>query len=174
MFGNILNQNEDLSKLLPKFDGRPFVFVLDQIDIVPMGDDMRVFIKTLAEDSHLTKGYSVLVLCSNALNAKTMWDWNWHEKIDLLSELRGQPPAAYRWEENDVEQWMDEFKEANPSRRDTVQWDLLKDAAVLAGTPGFLVKHALTANANSRYEEWFKCAQCNNELWNSGEKILEY
>jgi hypothetical protein len=42
---------EKLSQVLPKSDGRPFVFVIDQIDNASFGEDMRVFLKTLAEDS---------------------------------------------------------------------------------------------------------------------------
>ena len=177
MFGNLVNPNEKISEILPKFDGRPFIFVLDQIDNAPMGEDMRVFIKTLAEDSHLTKLYAVLVICSDASNAKTMWDWNGHEKIAMLNELRDQSPAIYRWGKDDVEQWLIGFQVANPSgplQQGTVGWERLKESAIIAGTPGFLVETALIANANSPSEGWIKRAKYRSELWNMGEKVLEY
>ena len=177
MFGNLLNSNERLSEVLPKFDGRPFVFVLDQIDNAPMDEDMRVFMKTLAEDSVLTKTYAVLVLCSDAFNAKTMWEWNAQEKITMLNEVHGQSPAIYRWDKDDIEQWLIGFQETNPSgplQPGSVCRERLKESAIIAGTPGFLVETAIATNAITPSEAWKKRAQYKYELWNLGEKVLEY
>jgi hypothetical protein len=177
VFGNLVNPNEKVSEILPKYDGRPFVFVLDQIDNAPMGEDMRVFIKTLAEDSHLTKLYVVLVICSDASNAKIMWDWNSHEKIVMLNDLKGNSPGVYRWDKKDIEQWLNEFQEMNSydslkRPQGTMWWDHLKESAIVAGTPGFLVEIVPTANANSETEGWLQRAEYKNELWKIGAKML--
>ena len=40
---------------------------------------------SVAEDSSLTRSYVVLLLTADALNARTMWEWNGHKKIVLMS-----------------------------------------------------------------------------------------
>jgi hypothetical protein len=80
-FGELLRTREKLSQILPKSDGRPFVFVFDQVDGVPYGKDMRRFVMSVAEYRPLTRSYVVLILTANALDARTMWEWNGHEKI---------------------------------------------------------------------------------------------
>ena len=82
-----------------KSDGRPFVFVFDQVDSVPYGEDMKRFIMSVAEESYLTRRYVVLILTADAVNAKTMWEWNGHEKIVLMSDIRRQSPMNYRWDQ---------------------------------------------------------------------------
>ena len=193
MFGNLVHPNEKISDVLPKFDGRPFIFVLDHIDNAPMDEDMRVFIKTLAEDSHLTKLYTVLVICSDASNARMMWEWNGHDKIVMLNELRDQSPLTYRWEKDMIEQWLIKFNVANPSgplQLGTDSWVRLKESAIIAGTPGFLVETALAANITTvklrdirhipKYCEhlanggiWMKRATYTRGLWDMGERVLD-
>jgi hypothetical protein len=70
---------------------------------VPYGDNMKRFIMSVAEDSYLSRSYVVLILTANAVNAKTMWEWNGHEKIVLMSDIRCQSPMNYRWDQDDVE-----------------------------------------------------------------------
>jgi hypothetical protein len=82
-----------------KSDGRPFVFVFDQVDSVPYGEDMKRFIMSVAEDSYLTRRYVVLILTADAVNAKTMWEWNGHEEIVLMSDIHRQSPMNYRWDQ---------------------------------------------------------------------------
>ena len=177
MTGNLLNGTEKLSQILPKIDGRPYVFVLDQIDQAPMDNDMRVFMTTLAEDSCLTKAYAVLAVCSDASVAKTTWDWNGREKIVLLSESLGRSAVEYRWDENAIEQWLIQFQAANPSsplQKNTHLRDRLKEAAITAGTPGFLTEIAPSVSPRTSQEEWTNRAHGTNELWKIGEKMLEY
>eukprot|EP01041_Mallomonas_annulata_P006509 gene6510-13143_t len=178
VFGNLLNPSEKLSDLLPKFDGRPFVFVVDQMDNAPMDNEMRVFMKTLAEDSHLTKSYTVLAICSDASNAKTIWEWNGHEKIILLSDRSGRSPTAYRWEKEDIERWFVGFQDAFPSSllqgMTSSLRDRVKELAVTAGTPGFLVEMVFPTDINSTNDEWTKRAKYKHELWKIGEQMLEY
>ena len=58
--GKILKPYEKLSDLLPSGSGSLFVFVIDQAENMVLDENMRVFMKTLAEDSNLVKTYSEL------------------------------------------------------------------------------------------------------------------
>lgn len=150
------------------------MFVLDSIDIVSLGEDMRRFLKTLAEDSHLTRSYVVLVLTSDASNARTMWEWNGHDKIVMMNDLNRESPLDCRWDAEDIEEWLVKYAESNNDSRlrdVTAYQNLLKEAAITAGTPGFLVENV--QSTRDRYNIWSRRALFKNEQWINGGKELE-
>ena len=163
-FGNLLLASERLSQILPKSDGRSYVFVLDSIDSVSLGEDMRRFLKTIAEDSHLTRSYVVLVFTSDASNARTMWEWNGHEQIVMMNDLNRESPLDYRWDAEDIKEWLVKYAESNDE-------SLLKEADISAGTPGFLVENV--QSTRDRYNVWSRRALFKNEQWINGGKELE-
>jgi hypothetical protein len=173
-FGNLLHPNEKLSKLLPQSDSPPYVFVLDQIDNVLLGEDMRVFIKTLAEDSSFTKSYVVLVLTADASNARTMWDWNGREKIVLMNDLNGESPMIYRWDPDDIEEWLRKHVVLNkdsPLQEGTALRKLVKEAATIAGTPGFL-RESVQLVETIKYDGLKRRALFKSEQWEVGANEL--
>lgn len=175
-FGELLRPGERLSQILPKSDGRPYVFVFDQVDSVPYGVDMRRFIAHLAEDSELTRSYVVLVLTNDSSNAKTMWEWNGHEKIVLMSDLRFKSPLEYRWNEEDVEKWLVKYIESNEQsalQEGSILRNILKVGAITAGTPGFLIETVKSLDAGPYDVDVIKNrASYISEQWKFGANEL--
>jgi hypothetical protein len=178
-FGELLRTSEKLSHILPKSDGRPFVIVFDQVDDLPYGEDMKRFMMSVAEDSYLTRSYVVLILTANAVNAKTMWEWNGHEKIVLMSDIRRQSPMNYRWDQDDVEKWIVKYAESNAQRgleEGASFRNYLKTSAITAGTPGFLIENvASQASDVSIFVDGVmdERATYKNEQWKFGENKLK-
>ena len=178
-FGELLQTNEKLSQILPKSDGRPFVFVFDQVDGVPYDEDMKRFIMSIADDSSLTRSYVVLILTANAVNAKTMWEWNGHEKIVLMSDIRYQSPMNYRWDEDDIEKWIVKYAESNEQRgleEGASFRNYFKTAAITAGTPGFLIENVTSQVSDDRVfvdDAMGERAAYKNEQWKFGANKLK-
>jgi hypothetical protein len=178
-FGELLRTSEKLSQILPKSDGRPFVFVFDQVDSVPYGEDMKRFIMSVAEDSYLTRRYVVLILTADAVNAKTMWEWNGHEKIVLMSDIRRQSPMNYRWDQEDIEKWIVKYAELNDQsglEEGASFRNYLKAAAITAGTPGFLIENVISHVSDvSEFvdDAMNERAMYKNEQWKFGGNKLK-
>jgi hypothetical protein len=85
---------DHLSKMLTAPIERPYVIVFDQCDNLDFGSKSKVFMKTLAEDSALSRTYVVIALCANAAKAQVMWGWNGRSKITLVGEGHQR---LYRW-----------------------------------------------------------------------------
>ena len=177
-FGNTYNPNEKLSKFLPKFNGIPNVVVLDQLDNAQFGEEMRIFIKTLAEDSSLTKSYIAFAILSDAYKAKMMYDWNSHEKIVLLQGPYA-PPTLYQWDTEDVEKWFSKDFLLHPSSSllsAPMDQARIKEIAITAGTPGFLVDMMSFVRTDSEYhrycDDWERGAAFRRQAWEDGCKML--
>ena len=178
-FGNTFNANEKLSQILPEFNGIcPYVVVLDQLDNAQFGEEMRIFIKTLAEDSSLTKSYVTFAILSDAYKAKVMYEWNSHEKIVLLNDPY-TAPNAYQWDSEDVEKWFSEYFVLHPSSSllsAPMDQARIKEIATIAGTPGFLVdmmSFVRTDSAYHRYcDTWEQGAAFRRQAWEGGCKMI--
>ena len=177
-FGNTFNANEKLSKILPKFNGCPYVVVLDQLDNSNFGEEMRIFIKTLAEDSCLTKSYITFAILSDAYKAKIMYDWNGHEKIVLLNGPY-TPSTVYQWDSEDVEKWFSDYFALNPTSpllASPMDQARIKEIAITAGTPGFLVDMMSFVRTDSEYhrycDDWERGAAFRRQAWEDGCKML--
>ena len=162
--GQILKPHEKLSDLLPDGCGSRFVFVIDQAENMVADEGARVFMKTLAEDSTLAKTYLTIVICSDAAKAKTMWEWNGRTKIVLMTR---HSLKEYRWTSKDIETWLNHFSKTHSELAEgSYERVTIQDAAVVAGTPGFLIDE--TSNAKIFKEKKIKAnAKYYDELWNS-------
>jgi hypothetical protein len=145
---------------------------------VPYGDNMKRFIMSVAEDSYLTRSYVILILTANAVNAKTMWEWNGHEKIVLMSDIRCQSPMNC-WDQDDVEKWIVKYAESNEQRgleeRASFR-NYLKTAAISAGTPGFLIENVTSQVYDDSVfvdDAMDERAAYKNEQWKFGENRLK-
>lgn len=82
--GQILRNEEKLSDLLPSphivdndnFTRKPYVIIFDQMENEVCDELMRVFVKTMAEDSAIVKSYVVVLITADAGKAKTTLLWN--------------------------------------------------------------------------------------------------
>jgi mannose/fructose/N-acetylgalactosamine-specific phosphotransferase system component IIB len=71
----------------------------------------------MAEDSHRTKKYVVLVLCADATKVSTMNEWNGGVKIKLVNDDH----LAYKWSNTQIDKWI----ELNMKDHKTI--DIVKD-----------------------------------------------
>ena len=177
-FGVILQPMDHLSKFLIAPKEKPFVIVLDHCEDINHLDSMRVFIKSTAADSTLSKSYVVFILCSDPLQASNMWDWNGRQKIGPIGT---EEPIDYKWKEKDIDLWLDHYMKQNPDsflKNDTLRYHL-RNAAMIAGTPGFLVDCISTQEGNhtdidSMTEQWDKNASLINEQWKNTAKACSW
>lgn len=125
---------------------------------------------SVAEDSSLTRPYVILILTADALNARTMWEWNGHEKIVLMSF---KSPMNYRRDEEDVEMWIVKYVEISKQyglNGRTSFRNFLKAAAITAGTPGFLIEIVEGGDVGLSWNDAMrKRAMEKNEQLNSGQ-----
>ena len=97
-----------------------------------------------------------------------MWDWNGRQKIDPLGTLN---PLDYRWSDNEVDLRINFHTKQNPGSflEDDSLLKCLRNAAVIAGTPGFLVSSAQIGN----YEKSDSCngTEAHYTLMNYGRMV---
>lgn len=114
--GRILRNEEKLSDLLPSshsidnFTRKPYVIIFDQMENEVCDEVLRVFIKTMAEDSAIVKSYVVVLITADASKAKTTLLWNGKQKIVMLA---GCDLMKYRWNANEIDDWIDKYAAKN-------------------------------------------------------------
>lgn len=81
--GPLLSEHERLRDLLPR-GNKPYVIVLDQMENQVTDEALRVFTKTLAEDSVFTKSYVVILVTTNPMQANIMNEWNGRQQLALI------------------------------------------------------------------------------------------
>ena len=165
-----LKQNDDLSSMINAPPDKPYVIVIDQCDNFNFDEKMRLFIKSIAEDSHRTKKYIIMVLCSDAQKASTMNEWNGGVKIKVVRH----DYKAYKWSNTQIDRWI-ENNIANHERinnRNESHFNKFKEAALIAGTPDFLIINSLSKEHKSLKDiehSWIRNAEYLNKIWDSGE-----
>jgi hypothetical protein len=171
-FGALLLENEKLSDLMPYSKGHPpVVFVFDQMDNVKTTDELKCFIKTLAEDSTLVKSYVVIVILHDADIAHSMREWNGRQKIVILSD---HDVFRYKWNENDISEWLKNYSRTIFLEDDDFQRTQFITYASKAGTPGFLYNYAEKAENFSKYEnDIAQSAKYYDTLWSSGKSSID-
>jgi hypothetical protein len=151
----------------------PYVIVFDQCDNLNFDSKTSVFMKTLAEDSVLSKSYVVIALCASAVKAKIMWGWNWRSKITLVGARRQQ---AYKWREAEIDQWIEHYLKYHEDscRTDETMRDEFKAAAIKAGAPEFLVTNVLPSEnaVGGTVADWQKNAEFYERAWSKGQTLL--
>ena len=103
-----------------------------------------------------------------------MWDWNERQKIDPLGTLT---PLDYMYSENEVDLRINFLKKQNPGS--LLEGDsllkCLRNAAVIAGTPGFLgAQTGKYENSYSTRNRWDRGALFFNELWKNGAETITW
>lgn len=169
----MLSQNEHLSYLIDAPANKPFVIVIDQCDNLEFNDKLRKFIKVLAEDSHKTKKYVVLAICTDAAKAATMKEWNGGIKIKLVNDKYN----AYKWSVSQIEKWIDghlkDHKTINPINN-IAHFNKFKNAAIVAGTGDFLITNTCPTEHQSFYEiekSWNAKSNYVGQIWKSGQLL---
>lgn len=168
-----LTQNEHLSTLIEVPSNKPFVIVIDQCDNLDFNDKLRKFIKVLAEDSHGSKKYVVLAICTNAAKAATMKEWNGGIKIKLLNHKYN----AYKWSVSQIEKWIEQnlkdHKTINPINN-IAHYNKFKKAAIVAGTGDFLITNTCPTENQSLSEienSWNAKSNYVGQIWGSGQLL---
>lgn len=131
--------------------------VIDQLENLRRTDQLNRFVKSLAEESILTKTFVVMAVTKDPSYARGLLELNGRTKIRSVGDA-----THYKWTESQVDQWIN-FKS-------TVQnGPALKIGGVDAGTPGFLVD-----NADEQKETVIVQAgeYCKN-LWSAGLKLFQ-
>jgi hypothetical protein len=178
--GEIQKPGEFLSQLLGyklNIGEKPFVIVFDQFENVMTDENLRVFVKTLAEDSVLCKSYVVVIISSNPSKTITMWGWNGRQKITIIGGKLAF--ARYKWNETDIDQWIREFRKSNSSvpglEESSATLIKIKEAALKAGTPEFLVTNipnAAECIMEDKMETMSEGANYYEQLWTLGMQLF--
>ena len=116
-----------------------------------------------------------MALTSDASNARIMWDWNGREMIVLMNDLNGESPMIYQWDSDDSEEWLRKHAILNkdtPLQEVTALRNLVKEAATVAGTPGFLRKIVQVAETTPEYDGLKRRAMFRSEQWEVGVNEL--
>lgn len=135
-----------LSDAISATQDSPLVIVFDQFDDIMLTRPLeaKVLITNLAQDSYLKRNYVLLVVVRSMSFFKTILTWNGGQKIrpcflDILE---------FKWKREDLEKLMGSFK--SDSQWTTEQRTDILDAAVKAGTPGFLLETLTSINLYSK------------------------
>ena len=181
-FGEIVQPNEKLSSLLPRFKGvfKPYVIVIDQAEKEGFDKYFKEWVVNMAVESTWSKAFVVLLVTADAIQARAMQDWNGRQKITLVGADHGH--YGYRWSEKEVDAWLVTFwnnshgkffcekkEEALAAARD------LRQLALKAGSPGFLSYNAeILLNKPNKYslDTLSNQAICFDEQWKFGAKLL--
>ena len=173
--GRILRNEEKLSDLIPSshsinnFVRKPYVIVFDQMENEVCDEILRVFIKTMAEDSAMVKSYVVVLITSDASKAKTTSLWNGKQKIVMLA---GCDLMKYRWNADEVDDWIGKYAAENSKVEGLVEGSdsrvTFRNSAVTAGTPGFLIHNVEKLAPPS--EELERSSVYYSKLWKAGEE----
>ena len=168
-FGSLLLESEKLSDIIPYDESaRPVILVFDQMDNLPTDDNLKILIKTLAEDSTLFKSYSVILILSDASVTCTMREWNRREKIRVLSDY---DVFRYKWDEKNINKWL-EHSSSLAWDDDEIKWTFV-NLACKAGTPGYLYHTADKTQQYLRHQKSIgESAIYYESLWENGKKQL--
>ena len=109
-FGATLKPMDKLSNLLTGRKEKPFAVILDQCEDIDILYYIRIFIKSMAADSFLTKSYVVLIICTDPVKARIMWDWSGHQKI---APLGTEEPLNYQLRKHEIDLWIDFYINQN-------------------------------------------------------------
>ena len=131
-----LDPDLDYSPFLPPavpgiYSPPPTCIFIDQFDHMFNHPDAQSFIVGLAEESRLTKRFSVIVSVTNPENAQTILKWNGGEKIKLVGD-----PGIGCWNNEHVRALVQQL----PLRDD--QRGTLIELGSIAKTPGFVLETA--------------------------------
>mmetsp|Transcript_20146 Transcript_20146/g.18299 ORF Transcript_20146/g.18299 Transcript_20146/m.18299 type:complete len:320 (+) Transcript_20146:89-1048(+) len=173
--GRILRNEEKLSDLLPSshpidnFTRKPYVIIFDQMENEECDEVLRVFIKTMAEDSAIVKSYVVVLITADASKAKTTLLWNCKQKIVMLA---GSDLMKYRWDANEIDDWIDKYAAKNSKVEGLEEGShsraTFRKSAITAGTPGFLIYNVEKLATPS--EELERSSLYYSKLWSAGEE----
>lgn len=192
-FGEILAPHEKLSSLLPRFSGvfKPYVIVIDQAEKEGFDKYIKEWVVNMAVESTKTKAFVVLLVTADAIQAHAMQNWNGRQKITLVGADHGN--FGYRWSEKEVDAWLDAYLKNNGSNSNTNNsrddhqfscektaevlsaFQVLRQAALTAGTPGFLSYNAeILCNkpTNNFLAAISPQAIFFEKQWNDGAKLL--
>jgi len=185
-FGEILKPHEKLSSLLPRFTGvfKPYLIVIDQAEKEGFDKYIKEWVINMAVESTKTKAFVVLLVTADAIQAHVMQDWNGRQKITLVGADHGN--FGYRWSEKEIDMWLDAyFKINNNTTRsldgqrpcETTEEILsdLRQAALTAGTPGFLsynVEILCNKPTNSFLNKLSTQASYFDKQWKEGAELL--
>ena len=171
--GPILRNEEKLSDLLPSsrpidnFTRKPYVIIFDQMENEVCDEVLRVFIKTMAEDSAIVKSYVVVLITSDASKARTTVLWNSKQKIVMLA---GCESMQYRWNANEIDDWIDKYAAKNSNVEGlevgSDSRNTFRNSAITAGTPGFLIGYVEKLAPPS--QELIRSAKYYSKLWRAG------
>lgn len=167
-----LKQNESLSSLISN-EIQPYAIVIDQCDNFRFDEKMKVFIKSLAEDSHLTKKYIVFIICTDASKAKTMKEWNGGIKIKLLSDNEN----TYKWNNDMIKEWITHFLHCNQNSKLKDYIEEFEKIAIVAGTPDFLITNTIFdehKNISETIESWRNNSLYIKSIWKTGKGLLYF
>lgn len=151
-FGEIVQPNEKISSLLPRFSGifKPYVIVIDQAEKEGFDTYIKEWVINMAVESARTKAFVVLLVTGDPIQADVMQNLNGRQKITLVGADHGN--VGYRWKEKEVDAWLRAYwRKKNPTdancdgknsnEKPTEGLSAVQDlrkVAILAGTPGFL------------------------------------
>lgn len=172
--GQLLKADEYISNLLPHASRhendiiKPFLFIFDQFENERANEGLRVFLKTLAEDSSLTNSYVVLVVVADAVKVKEMYSWNGHQKIVMVG---GRNPSQYKWGKYEVDAWVTAYAKTHERELGDADIEHIREKAVQAGTPAFLV-HTLEDVSCSAQQDIAPKAEYYAHQWDAAAKIL--
>jgi ABC-type iron transport system FetAB ATPase subunit len=168
-----LTPYDHLSSLIVAPLDKPYVIVIDQCDNLDYDEKLRLFIKSIAEDSNIINNYVVIVICTDAAKAATMKKWNGGVKIRLIND----EPIAYKWSDSQIEKWIEYNLKDHPtinSKINSVHFNKFKKAAVDAGTPDFLITNTSSNDiiTNKKIDSWNQHSKYINNKWSSGQQLL--
>jgi hypothetical protein len=160
-----LDPDSDYSPFLPPavpgiYSPPPTCIFIDQFDHMFSHPDAESFVVGLAEESRLTKRFSVIVSVTNPANARTILKWNGGEKIKLVGD-----PDVGCWNKNHVSALVQQL----PLRDD--EREKLVELGSIAKTPGFVLETAFAGVPINDDFHRAKAAELH-ERWQSGILML--
>jgi Cdc6-like AAA superfamily ATPase len=169
-----MTKYDHISSFIDAPANKPYVIVLDQCDNFDFDVNLWRFIKVMAEDSHLTKNYVVIVICSDASKVANMKEWNGGVKINLIN----CDFIEYKWNATQIEKWIEhhlkDHETIHPDK-DIEHYNKFKKAAIVAGTPDFLITNSYSIEHKTKQEivnSWNDNSKYIRTMWNSGQQLL--
>lgn len=138
------------------------LIVIDQLENIRRTDKLNRLIKSLAEESVLSKKFTVLVITKDPAYARGLLELNGRTKIRPICKDDLQ---KYKWNEHQITQWIEFNGKENIKRIEA-----LKAAGTLAGTPGFLIDNSDETNDDIIS----KAGSYGQSLWELGTKLFHF
>ena len=144
-----LESSTNLNALLPPAPldvHRPVVLLIDQFDHARCDDDMKSFLISLAEESVLTKRYTVLLCTGSLAKSRSIHDWNGKTKLHQVNYLI----SRYRWSDADIKTLVCRLGGLDAFEDQATRQKVL-EAFCIVGTPGFVLDHIWSTPAAVPY-----------------------